>query len=86
MRFILVLLVGRRLRHEIYERARIALHERLANDPRISDTELVNEHHRLETAIYRVEEDLLLSIMARPAPSFISRAKEFTRSVGDKFK
>ena len=28
--------------------------------PRISDAELVNEHYRLEVAIYEVEEDLLL--------------------------
>ena len=35
-------------RHAIYEQARTALHERLGNDPQISDTELVNEHYRLE--------------------------------------
>jgi len=29
-------------RHAIYEQARTALHERLGNDPQISDTELVN--------------------------------------------
>ena len=52
-------------RHAIYERARTALHERLGNDPQISDAELVNEHHRLEAAIYEVEEDLLLSDMRR---------------------
>jgi hypothetical protein len=52
-------------RHAIYEQARIALHERLGNDPQISDAELVNEHHRLEVAIYAVEEDLLLSAMRR---------------------
>jgi hypothetical protein len=31
-------------RYAIYEQARTALHERLGNDPQISDTELVNEH------------------------------------------
>ncbi len=52
-------------RHAIYEQARTALHERLGNDPQISDAELVNEHYALEVAIYRVEEDLLLSDMRR---------------------
>ena len=52
-------------RHAIYEQARTALHQRLGNDPQISDAELVNEHHRLEVAIYTVEEDLLLSDMRR---------------------
>ena len=47
-------------RQTIYEQARTALHERLGDDPRISDAELVNEHYRLEVAIYEVEEDLLL--------------------------
>jgi hypothetical protein len=83
-------------RHAIYEQARTVLHERLGNDPQISDAELVNEHYRLEAAIYEVEEDLLLSDMRRfvmeDAPhgdrnlSVISRAKEFVRSVGSKFK
>jgi len=82
-------------RRAIYERARTALHERLGNDPQISDAELVNEHHRLEAAIYEVEEDLLLSDMRRfvregtapssPGLSFISGVKQFARSVGDKF-
>ena len=40
------------VRHAIYEQARTALHERLGNDPQISDAELVNEHYRLEVAIY----------------------------------
>ena len=81
-------------RHVIYEQARIALHERLANDPQISGAELVNEHHRLEVAIYEVEEDLLLSDMRRfvkegtaLSPSslgFISKIKEFVRSARDK--
>ena len=77
-------------RHAIYEQARTALHQRLGNDPQISDAELVNEHHRLEVAIYTVEEDLLLSDMRRfvrteTALSFISKVKEFVRSAGDKF-
>jgi hypothetical protein len=52
-------------RHVIYEQARTALYERLGNDPHISNDELVTEHHRLEAAIHRVEEDLLLSAMRR---------------------
>jgi hypothetical protein len=81
-------------RHAIYEQARAALYERLGNDPQISDTQLVNEHHRLEVAIYQVEEDLLLSAMrlfvkeetASPSSlSFVSKVKEFVHSVGDKF-
>jgi hypothetical protein len=77
-------------RHAIYEEARKALHERLGNDPQISDAELVNEHYALEAAIYRVEDELLLSDMRRfvteraalssPRLSFISRVKEFIRS------
>ena|SRR5713101_8552103 len=81
-------------RHTIYEEARTALHERLGNDPQISDAELVNEHFRLEVAIYGVEEGLLLSDMRRfvreetalsPPSLIISKIKEFVRSVGDKF-
>ena len=78
-------------RHTIYEQARTALHERLGNDPQISDAELVNEHYRLEVAIYGVEEGLLLSDMRRfvrketalssPSLSFISRVKKFVRSI-----
>jgi len=34
----------------IYEQARTALHQRLGNDPQISDAALVNEHYRLEVA------------------------------------
>ena len=73
-------------RHAIYEQARTALHARLGNDPQISDAELVTEHYRLETAIYEVEEDLLLSVMRRfvieetaspSSLSFISKVKEF---------
>jgi hypothetical protein len=81
-------------RHTIYEQARTALHERLGNNSQISDAELVNEHYRLEVAIYGVEEDLLLSDMRRfvraetalsPPSLIISKIKEFVRSVGDKF-
>ena len=81
-------------RHAIYEQARTALHERLGNDPQISDAELVNEHYRLEVAIYEVEEDLLLSDMRRfvreetalfPQILIVSKIKEFVRSAGDKF-
>jgi hypothetical protein len=82
-------------RHAIYEQARTALHERLSNDPQISDTELVNEHYRLEVAIYEVEDDLLLSHMRRfvregtalsqRSLRVISKIKEFVRSAGDKF-
>jgi hypothetical protein len=54
----------------------------------------VNEHHRLEAAIYEVEEDLLLSDMRRfvkeetalSPSSFISKVKEFVRSARDTFK
>jgi hypothetical protein len=77
-------------RHAIYERARTALHERLGNDPQISDADLVNEHYKLEAAIYQVEEELLLRDMRRfvtgraalssPRLSFTSRVKEFVRS------
>ena len=78
-------------RHAVYEQARTALHQRLGNDPQISDAELVNEHHRLEVAIYEVEEDLLLKDMRRfvreetlSSPSLISKIKEFVRSAGDR--
>ncbi len=81
-------------RQAIYEQARTALHERLGNDPQISDAELTNEHYRLEVAIYEVEEDLLLSDMRQFVKeetdyvfplSFMSKMKKFVRSVGDKF-
>ncbi len=61
----------------------------------MSDAELMNEHHRLEVAIYEVEEDLLLSDMRRfvrkemalsvRGLSFISKITEFVRSAGNKF-
>ena len=69
-------------RHAIYEQARTALHERLGNDPQISDAQLVNEHHQLEVAIYEVEEDLLLREMrrfVREETGFISKIKKFVR-------
>jgi hypothetical protein len=82
-------------RQAIYDQACTALHERLGNDPQISDTQLVNEHHRLEVAIYEVEAGLLLSEMRRfvkevtalsPPSLIISKINElFLRSVGDKF-
>ena len=79
-------------RHAIYGQARTALHKRLGNDPQISDAELVNEHHKLEVAIYEVEQDLLLKDMRRfvreetalSPPSLISKIKEFVRSAGDR--
>ena len=51
----------------------------------------MNEHHRLDVAIYEVEEDLLLRDMRRfvregtALSSLISKVKEFVRSAGDKF-
>ncbi len=82
------------LRHAIYQQARRALQERLSTfHPPLSDADLENEYFKLEAAISRVEEELLLSVMRRfvmprPAPisSFTSRAKEFVRAIGDKFK
>jgi hypothetical protein len=81
-------------RHAIYEQARTALHERLGSDPQISDAELVNEHYKLEVAIYEVEEDLLLREMrgfvrddkalSAPGLIFISKIKEFVLSARDK--
>ncbi len=82
-------------RHEIYDRARTALQERLRTlDPPISDTELTNEQAALEAAIRNVETKFLFSDIRRhareeaalPAPSssFISKVKEFARSVGTK--
>jgi hypothetical protein len=84
------------VRHAIYEHTRTALQERLHNDPQISDAQLVNEQFALEAAISRVEDDLLLSDVRRfvgedaphgdPSLSVMSRAKDFVRSVGSKFK
>jgi len=83
-------------RHEIYERARTALQERLHTlDPPISAAELRNEQARLEAAISRVETESLFSVMQRfarveaalstPNSSFIARVKEFAGLVGGKF-
>jgi hypothetical protein len=84
------------VRHAIYEQARTALLEQLrAYRPPLSEAALANEHFALEAAISRVEEDLLLSVMRQFVResvsswsnlSFISRAQEFVRSAGDKFK
>ena len=68
---------------------RTALHERLGNDPQISDAELVNEQHRLEVAIYEVEEDLLLREMrrfVREETGFISKVKELVPSAWAKLR
>jgi hypothetical protein len=84
-------------RHAIYDRARTALRDTLRNyDPPLSETELANEEAALDAAIGTVEVDFLFSDIrsivreeAAPSPpssSFISRVKEFVRSVGDKFK
>jgi hypothetical protein len=85
------------VRHAIYEQARTALLEQLrAYRPPLSDAALANEQFALEAAISRVEEDLLLSVMRQfvgesrvsswSKLSFISRAQEFVRSAGGKFK
>jgi hypothetical protein len=91
-------------RHEIYERARTALQERLRTlDPPVSETELANEQAALDAAIGTVEVDFLFSDIRRvvreeavPSPpssahyppnlSFISKIKEFVRSIRGKFK
>ena len=70
-------------RHAIYEQARTALHGTIGQRPQISDADLVNEHFRLEAAIYEVEEDLLLRDMrrfVREEMDFISKIKDFIRS------
>jgi hypothetical protein len=82
-------------RWEVYDRACNALQEKLlALDPPISGDELANEQLALETAIRRVEEDLLFGTMRqfvredvpRPAPSVIllSTISEFVSSIEDK--
>jgi len=51
--------------------------------------QLVTEHHRLEVAIYEVEEDLLLSDMrrfVREETGFISKIKEFVPSAWAKLR
>jgi hypothetical protein len=53
-------------RWEVYDRACSALQEELlALDPPLSGDQLANEQLALETAIRRVEEDLLLATMRR---------------------
>lgn len=83
-------------RSAIYERARTALRETLRKHaPPLSETEIANAEAALDQAIGIVEVDFLVAAMrhareeAAPAPpslSFISRIKEFVRSMGDKFK
>jgi len=83
-------------RSAIYERARAALRETIHNyDPPLAETEIANVQSALETAIGGVEVDYLVSAMrqareeAGPSPaglSFISRVKEFVRSIVDKSK
>jgi hypothetical protein len=82
-------------RWELYDRACDALQEKLlALDPPISEDELANEQFALETAIRRVEEDLLLDIMnimrrfvkedaPRAAPS-VTTVRELARSMENK--
>jgi hypothetical protein len=81
-------------RWEVYDRACNALQERLlVLDPPISGDELANERLALETAIRKVEEDLLLGTMrrfvrehaARPTLSVIVLSvREFVSSTEDK--
>ncbi len=83
-------------RRAIYDRARTALQERLRTlDPPISETELANEQAALEAAIRNVETKFLFSdirrharaeaVLSTPSSSFISRVKEFARSIVEKF-
>src|SRR5215469_15257058 len=82
-------------RWTLYDRACDALQQKLfAFDPPISEDELANEQFALETAIRRVEEDLLLDIMRRfvkedapraaPSVILISTVRELARSMEDK--
>ena len=75
-------------RWEVYDRACTVLQEKLlALDPPISEDELANEQFALETAIRRVEENLLLGTMRRfvredapraaPTVTLISTVREF---------
>jgi hypothetical protein len=83
-------------RWELYDRACNALQERLlVLDPPTSGDELANERLALETAICKVEEDLLLDIMRQfvskdaphPAPSVIlSTITEFVSPIEDKLR
>jgi hypothetical protein len=81
-------------RWELYDRACNALQEELlALDPPMSGDQLANEQLALETAIRRVEEDLLLGTMRRfvredaPRPArliVLSTVREFVSSMEDK--
>jgi hypothetical protein len=82
-------------RWEVYDRACNALQEKLiALDPPISGDELANEQLALETAIRRVEEDLLLRTMRRfvredvPGPPssaiLLSMVRKYLSSMEDK--
>jgi hypothetical protein len=84
-------------RRELYDRACNALQENLlALDPPISGNELAKEQLALETAIRRVEEDLLLGIMRRfvredaPRPALhvilLSTVRDLVSSMEDKLK
>ncbi len=83
-------------RSAIYERARTALRETLhKHAPPLSETEIANAEAALNAAIGAVEVDFLVAAMRHareeaaatpPSVSFISRVKEFVRSVGEKFK
>jgi hypothetical protein len=88
-------LPSKEARWEVYDRACNALQEELlALDPPISGDELANERLALETAISRVEEDLLLGTMRqfvkedapRPGLSMVllSTVRFFKSSVEDK--
>lgn len=82
-------------RWEVYDRACTVLQEKLlALDPPVSENELANEQFALETAIRRVEEDLLIGTMRRfvredapratPSVTLISTVREFVCSGEDK--
>jgi hypothetical protein len=82
-------------RWEVYDRACTALQEELlAFDPPISEDELANEQFALETAIRRVEENLLIGTMRRfvredapraaPSVTLTSTVREFVCSGEDK--
>jgi hypothetical protein len=78
-------------RWELYDRACNALQERLlVLDPPTSGDELANERLALETAICKVEEDLLLDIMrqfvSKDAPHLAPSATitEFVSPIEDK--
>src|SRR5215471_1949227 len=71
-------------RSAVYELARTALQRKLsAFDPPISESDLAIERFALEAAIQRVETELRFND-PRHGLSFISRVKQFVRSVSDK--